>query len=304
MSEHYSAPYTLEYGYRRTTGPVMGRFLTSLRDGKIEGVKTASGKVVVPPVEWDPETGEPVSEWVEVGQTGVVTSYTWVEQPREAHPLKKPFAYALIQLDGADTSMLHVVEAKSPKMMRTGMRVKVRWAPRTVGSIRDIECFESAEPIGVIKTPVHIDFNVRPGKFYSIYLKALSEGRFVGGRDPESGKVYVPPRGASPTSGQPTEEILDVADSGTLCSFAIIRIPFEGQKLTPPYVFGSILLDGSDIPIYHLVSGLPLEEIRMGMRVKAKWKPKEEGGPTLESVLYFEPTGEPDVPFEQFKEHL
>ena len=58
------------------------------------------------------------------------------------------------------------------------------------------------------------------------------------------------------------------------------------------------------MPIYHLISGIPYDEVRMGMRVKAKWKPREEWTTSLENILFFEPTGEPDVPFESYKEHL
>ena len=152
--------------------------------------------------------------------------------------------------------------------------------------------------------PVHLEYEVNPGKHYTAYLRGLQEGKLIGGRDPEAGKVYVPPRGADPTTGNPTSEYVEVADEGVLTTFTIIRIPFEGQKLTPPYCFGAIVLDGADIPIYHLISGVPHDEIRMGMRVKAKWKPKDEWETSLENILYFEPTGEPDAPFDSYKEHL
>jgi uncharacterized OB-fold protein len=54
----------------------------------------------------------------------------------------KPFAWALIQLDGADTSLVHAVDAGDEAAMSTGMRVKVRWADEREGSINDIACFE------------------------------------------------------------------------------------------------------------------------------------------------------------------
>lgn len=138
-----TAPYVLEYTYRRSVGPVIGRFLTALQEGRIEGVRTASGKVLVPPAEYDPETGEAVGEPVEVGQAGVVLTWAWVATPRRNHPLKEPFAWALVKLDGADTAMLHAVSAKHGDM-RTGMRVKARFrAPaERVGEIGDIACFE------------------------------------------------------------------------------------------------------------------------------------------------------------------
>jgi hypothetical protein len=137
-----SAPYVLEYTYTRSTGPVIGRFLTGLRDGAIVGVRTAGGKVIVPPTEYDPETGAALGEFVDVGDAGVVTSWGWIAEPRRYQPLGRPFAWALIRLDGADTAMLHAVDAGSETAMRTGMRVVVRWAEERKGSIRDIECFE------------------------------------------------------------------------------------------------------------------------------------------------------------------
>jgi uncharacterized protein len=142
MSDVLSAPYTLAFTYTRTTGPVIGRFLTGLRDGRIEGIKTKSGKVIVPPVEYDPETSEANTEFVTVGEAGVVTTWSWVPEPRAAHPLDKPFAWALIKLDGADTAMIHAVDAGSVERMKTGMRVRVRWAQERVGFITDISCFE------------------------------------------------------------------------------------------------------------------------------------------------------------------
>ena len=140
-----TAPHTLQYTYKRSLGKVLGAFFTGLRDKKILGVRRKDGRVLVPPKEYDPDTAESLSEMVEVGQAGVVRSWTWVARPREKQPLKQPFAYALIQLDGADTTLLHAVDAGSESRMKTGMRVRARWAPETIGAIGDVACFEPEE---------------------------------------------------------------------------------------------------------------------------------------------------------------
>ena len=140
--EVFSAPHIIEYNYRRSTGPVLGRFFTALRERRIEGVRTKAGKVIVPPTEHDPETGEATEEFVEVGPAGTVTSWTWVSEPREKQPLDRPFAFALIRLDGADVPMLHAIDAGDESRMRTGLRVRPRWREQTVGDIHDITCFE------------------------------------------------------------------------------------------------------------------------------------------------------------------
>ena len=302
MTEPLQAPYVLEYTYKRSTGPVIGRFLESLRYGELEGVKTANGRVLCPPVEYD-EAGEPTTgEFVKLRPAGTVKSWSWVEEFRATHPLQKPFAWALIQIDGADNAMVHAVDAGKAKRMKTGMRVRVRWAEKPNGTIRDIECFERVESF--MPGPVRLEYKVFPGFHQTAYLEGLKNGKFIGGKCKVSGKVYVPPRGADPVSGLPTDEYVDMPDVGILTSFTVVRIPFEGQMLKPPYCFGAIVLDGADMPVYHLISGVPHDEIRMGMRVRAKWKPKAEWEHSLENVLYFEPTGEPDAPFEAYSEHL
>ncbi|MCA9678485.1 MAG: OB-fold domain-containing protein [Myxococcales bacterium] len=141
-----SAPYVLEYTYQRSTGPVIGRFLTALRDGRLEGVRTATGRVLMPPLEYDPATGEATGEPVPLPPDGVVTTWAWVATPRPGHPLDRPFAWALIRIDGADTAMLHAVDAGAADAMRTGMRVTARWRAERTGSILDLACFVPVAP--------------------------------------------------------------------------------------------------------------------------------------------------------------
>jgi hypothetical protein len=132
------APLVLEYPFNRTTGPVIGAFLTGLRDQRVLGIRGVDGRVVCPPVEYDPQTGEPLTEMVEVGTEGTVTSWSWVTTLREGQTLDHPHALALIQLDGADTAMLHVVDGR----VATGDRVRIRWAAEREGLITDIVAFE------------------------------------------------------------------------------------------------------------------------------------------------------------------
>lgn len=140
--ELLTAPYVLEYTFQRSTGPIIGRFLTGLRAGRIEGIRMVSGGVLVPPTEYDPETGDALSEMVEVGQEGTVMTWAWVADARPQQPLPGPFAWALIRLDGADTAMLHAVDAGTIDAMHTGMRVRARWREERIGAITDIACFE------------------------------------------------------------------------------------------------------------------------------------------------------------------
>ena len=139
-----SATHVLEFDYTRSLGPTLARFFEGLRERKIVGARTASGKVLVPPSPHDPETGEDVAELVDLPDTGVVTTWAWVPKPRPKHPLQRPFAWALVRIDGADTAMLHAVDAGEESKMSTGMAVKARWADEPSGSILDLAYFEPA----------------------------------------------------------------------------------------------------------------------------------------------------------------
>ena len=142
QTEILNQDFELGFTYTRSTGPVVGHFLTELRERRIVGVKTSDGRVIVPPMEFDPVTTAPLNQFVEVGDTGVITTWSWNPNPRPAQPLQKPFAWALIQLEGADVPMLHAVAADSSDNITTGSTVKVKWAKKTIGMITDIAYFE------------------------------------------------------------------------------------------------------------------------------------------------------------------
>ena len=134
-----ASQFTLEFPYRRSLGPVVGAFFTGLREGRILGSRTKDGRVLCPPLEYDPDTGSSVdAALVEIGDTGIVEHAAWVDKPMRKHPLQEPFSWVLVKLDGADTSLLHAARARVAK----GDRVKVRWRTERTGNITDIECFE------------------------------------------------------------------------------------------------------------------------------------------------------------------
>jgi uncharacterized protein len=147
VSQILSAKHVIEFPYTRSTGPVIGRFLGGLRDARILGIRDAGDRVLVPPQEYDPQTSETLGEdrLVEVADEGTVTTWSWNPTPREGQPLDRPFAWALIRLDGADTPLLHAVDVAGPEAIRTEMRVRARWAEQREGRIQDLACFEPVD---------------------------------------------------------------------------------------------------------------------------------------------------------------
>ena len=321
MTQPLRAPLEIGFDYTRSLGPTLSRFMAALADRRIVGSRGADGRVHAPPFEFDPVTFAPPDELVPVGPEGTVTTWSWAPQPLEGQPLAHPFAWALIRLDGADTAMLHAVDADSAAAMRTGMRVRPRWAEHRAGDIRDIECFEPlpdhreppgpqadeagpSEPVAMMTAPVRLHYQHTASPEESRFLRGLADGRLLAQRCPACGKVYVPPRGACPTDGVPTTDEVELPDRGIVTTFCVVNVDYPGQRVSAPYVAAAVLLDGADIPFQHLILGCDPDEVRMGMRVRAEWKPREEWGTTLENIDHFRPTGEPDAPYQSYAHHL
>jgi uncharacterized OB-fold protein len=345
VTQPLRAPLEIGFDYTRSLGPTLSRFMAALADRRILGSRGADGRVHAPPFEFDPVTFDPPDDLVPVGPEGTVTTWSWAPEPIEGQPLGQPFAWALIRLDGADTAMLHAVDAGSAAAMRTGMRVRPRWAEQRAGDIRDIVCFEPlagapdeasatieqadaqeemnhadgartperassageaspAEPVAMMSAPVRLHYRHTASPEESRFLRGLADGRLLAQRCPACGKVYIPPRGACPTDGVPTTDEVELPDRGIVTTFCVVNVDYPGQRVSAPYVAAAVLLDGADIPFQHLILGCDPDEVRMGMRVRAEWKPREEWGTTLENIDHFRPTGEPDAPYQSFAHHL
>jgi uncharacterized OB-fold protein len=162
---------------------------------------------------------------------------------------------------------------------------------------------QEVEPVRSIRTFARLEYQYTPGRAASRFLREVEKKRLVGQRCPVCKKVYVPPRGSCPVDGVATEEEVELGHSGTIVSFCVVNVPFMANLMEIPYVGALIQLDGSDIPIMHLIQEVPYDEVHPGMRVEAVWVPDEEISHTLESITHFRPNGEPDAPFDSYKDN-
>jgi uncharacterized OB-fold protein len=157
------------------------------------------------------------------------------------------------------------------------------------------ESLRDVEPVRSVRTPAELVYRYTAGEASTRYLKGIAERKILGGRVAGGARVYVPPRGADPQLGKPTTEMVEVAHTGTVTSFCVVNVSFYGGTQEIPYTSALIQLDGSDLPIMHLLQEVPVDQVRIGMRVEAVWVDDDELAPTMESIKWFRPTGEPDV---------
>jgi hypothetical protein len=170
----------------------------------------------------------------------------------------------------------------------------------------------------VMEHLVTLTYHERLTPNLSRFADHLLEGRILGHRCPACGRVFVPSKGYCTLCVVPTTDAdeVELPDTGTVTGFTIITpVNYYGQTRTEPFVFASVLLDGADTTLTGMdVTGVPHSELRSGLRVKAKWKPRHERsvegmsnrgwGSFGDVVDSFEATGEPDAGEEVYKEHL
>jgi uncharacterized OB-fold protein len=135
----------LPYSY--FAGRVGSKFLIAIRDEKkIMGIKcNKCNQVFVPPRQTCDVCMEDIRDnWVDVANEGEITNYTVVRYRDKHLPKDPPYVLAMIRLDGADTSMVHVVEGVDVDKVKTGQRVRAVFADETTNTLMDIDHFEPA----------------------------------------------------------------------------------------------------------------------------------------------------------------
>ncbi len=131
------------------------------------------------------------------------------------------------------------------------------------------------------------------GKYGSRFFQELKErGKFLGIRCPQCGKVYIPPRRVCGPCFREIDELVELPDSGTIMAFTVVNYPFidpdTGKQRPIPYTYGLIRIDGADCFFSHLVNETDVGRIKVGKRVRAVLKSRDEMQGNIEDIRYFE----------------
>jgi len=157
---------------------------------------------------------------------------------------------------------------------------------------------EEQEMITGIEAPIYLQYNFTAGTAPARFLSQVKKGVLTGQRCPKCANVYVPPRGSCAACGVATEEEVVLSDKATVESFTIVAIPIPNNPIQPPYIIANLVADGANLSFIHLMSECVNEEVHIGQRVQAVWKPEEEWDYAMDNIRYFKPLDEPDVPVE------
>jgi uncharacterized protein len=132
--------------YDYTSGPVTGRFLRSLADGRIEGIRCPQCELVwMPPRAYCERCFVPTTDWVQVGPHGIIEAATVITQQFVGAPHPPPYAIAFVRFDGADSALVNVLEfeidpndiAGAAAKITPGTAVVARFADQREGRMTD-----------------------------------------------------------------------------------------------------------------------------------------------------------------------
>lgn len=123
------------------------------------------------------------------------------------------------------------------------------------------------------------------------YLAGLKEGRILGRVCHQCRRRMVPPRMFCEQCFRPTDEWVEVKDTGTVNTFSICYVTWDMRPLTKPELPAVIELDGASkgIGIMHKLGGVNPENVYVGMKVRAVWKPVEEREGSILDIRHWEP---------------
>ena len=312
---------TITFPYQRSLGPILGAFMTALTERRILGIR-AGESVLVPPSEWDPATGESLGlDLVEVGPAGTVEAWTWVPSPTVQHPLDRPFAFAFIRLDGATNPILHAVDTGTRTGLSVGMRVAPRWKGKRIGHITDLACFipgeaseidgpdagPATEPVTVMEYRASITYQNPVPAMLERGRAATREHRLTGMRCPVCDRIYIGgdrPQCPIDSVELGPETIVDLPQTGTITNFVVVTpVQYPGQTQVERFARVFVLLDDTDVIFpYQPVIELPVDDVRVGVRVSAVWASPGEAEETVSGtgrpqggLVGWIPNGEPDI---------
>ncbi len=147
--------------------------------------------------------------------------------------------------------------------------------------------FKGVEPM-IYKSKINVPYHWWAGETASKFFIALrDEKKILGTKCPRCGKTYLPPRKHCPLCFNVHTEWVAIAQEGEVVSFTIARKPRVSFVKTAPVVFALVKLDGADTAILHYLEHVPVEKIRIGMRVRAVFADERKG--RMQDIAHFEP---------------
>ncbi len=136
-----------------------------------------------------------------------------------------------------------------------------------------------------------LDYGWDAGVAISRYLAELKNGRLVGIKCQGCRRIVIPPRVVCEWCWEPMNEWVHLEDTGTVNTFSICYIRWDASRAKEPQIPAVIEIDGASkgAGILHLLDEINPENVKIGMKVEAVWKPADERTGSITDIKYFRP---------------
>jgi uncharacterized OB-fold protein len=126
------------------------------------------------------------------------------------------------------------------------------------------------------------------GEVVGRFLAGLKEQKKIWGRRVAGQGVVVPPFEYSEVDASAGGEWVEVQDTGIVAAVAIVEEPIQPlHPVSTRFAFVLVRLDGADTAMVHVVTDR-LDQLRVGCRVRAVWKPDEQRVGSIRDIARFE----------------
>lgn len=126
------------------------------------------------------------------------------------------------------------------------------------------------------------------------YLAGLKAGKLTGVWCPQCRRTVVPPRMVCEQCYHPMDHFVELEDTGTVNTYSLCYVTWDVQRIAEPLIPAVIEIDGASpgCGIMHLLGGVDPKAVRIGMRVKAVWRPAAERTGAITDIVHFRPLEE------------
>jgi len=129
----------------------------------------------------------------------------------------------------------------------------------------------------------------------SRFLEELKNGRIIASTCNKCRRIMVPPRIYCEKCFKPSDGWTFVKDTGTINTFSVSFLAADATRLKEPIIVAIINLDGASesMGVVHRIEEVKdWKKIKIGMKVKAVWKPTKEREGAITDIKYFKPVKE------------
>jgi len=124
------------------------------------------------------------------------------------------------------------------------------------------------------------------------FLDELKNGKIIASTCSKCGRIMVPPRVYCEQCYKPIDDWVYVKDTGVVNTFSVSFLAADATRLKEPIIVAIINLDGASegMGIIHRMEEIKdWKKVKIGMKVKAVWKPLKERTGAITDIKYFKP---------------